>query len=87
MYFHTSVIMSAAPLLYIPGGSALPAESLACCLSTLSTETVPLNPNVKLLEEQLFEFFIRDKCSKKCAPAYIWLVKVYFISLFLVFPI
>ena len=47
--------MSAAPRLYIPGGLIAPlAESLACCLSTVYTETVPPRTTVELLEQQLF---------------------------------
>lgn len=57
---------AAAHLLYIPGGLiALLAESLACCLCTQCTETVPPNTNVKLLEEQIFWCCMRDSISKK----------------------
>lgn len=48
--------MCAAPLLYIPRGLiVLLAECLACCLSTVYTETVLPKTAERLLEEQLFK--------------------------------
>lgn len=57
--------MCAAPLLYIPGGLiVLLAECLACCLSTLYTETVLPKTADRLLEKQLYKLFQRTFLRK-----------------------